>query len=406
MVKEKEKKGYVPGGTGSASSGASRKGVLTLVQVERWLEDEDSVDIAKFTAIDEDAAAALGQSEGDWLELDGLTSLSEGAASALGKFKGKKVSLNGLTSLSEGAVAALGKSQGKILYLNGLASLSEGAAAALGQFKGLIIYLNGLKSLTQGAAAVLAKFKGEELSLDGLKSLSADEAAALGRFNPLVVSDGDDCEDKEESAPALKSRRRPTPRLDNKAKSKSKHQGRSLFRLSGTNKALSQTARTVRVCIELSHSEEDPDVVYGRFVGYGGGGVQEEGCFKLIRSANAFFLSRSGEAGRGWDALSESASSYGSEMDEADKSYLTDDISSVMDETQTERTKAAASKAKQVDDDQFEEFAGDQECLVFSPTSLAAMKKGHGGWFRWEGPEDWECLKQISEHWALQTTFS
>lgn len=193
VTAERQKKGYEPGGTGSAStiggkpaaSGARRKGVLTVAHVERWLEDEDSVDLAKFTAIDDDAASALGKLKGD-VYLNGLKSLSEGAAARLGKFKGATLSLGGLKFLSESAAAALGKCKGDDLYLDGIKSLSEGAAAALAKFEGDSLFLDGLTKLSEGAAAALGKFKGDSLFLNGLKSLSEESAAALGRFNPLA----------------------------------------------------------------------------------------------------------------------------------------------------------------------------------------------------------------------------
>ena len=53
--------------------------VLTKEIAEQFLEDEDSVDLSEFTAIDDDAAEVLSGSE--WmLELDGLTTLSDAAA--------------------------------------------------------------------------------------------------------------------------------------------------------------------------------------------------------------------------------------------------------------------------------------------------------------------------------------
>ena len=92
-----------------------------------------------------------------------------------------------------------------------------------------------------------------------------------------------------------KSIRRPKAAAGSKPRAKAQPQGTSVFRLCTTSDALSQAISSVRVCIQIHHVEEDPSVVFGRFIGYGGGAGQEEGCFKLIRSANAFFLSRSGE---------------------------------------------------------------------------------------------------------------
>ena len=76
--------------------------VLTREIAERFLEDEDSVDLEEFTAIEDVAAESLSKHEGD-LDLDGLTSLSDAAAESLSKHEGDELSLNGLTSLSDAA---------------------------------------------------------------------------------------------------------------------------------------------------------------------------------------------------------------------------------------------------------------------------------------------------------------
>jgi len=76
-----------------------------------------------------------------------------------------------------------------------------------------------------------------------------------------------------------------------------------------------------------------------------------------------------------------------------------------MDETEAESAEAEGAEAR-VDAGAFEEFAEALAFVVLRPASLACMKKGHGGFYRWEGTEDMECLEQISRHWSLLTKSS
>ena len=61
------------------------------------------------------------------------------------------------------------------------------------------------------------------------------------------------------------------------------------FYLSSTHDPEEQSAGTVRVRLRAWTLPSNPDVVYGFYVGYGGGGAQEIGYFKLIQSTDAFF---------------------------------------------------------------------------------------------------------------------
>ena len=61
------------------------KGTLSLSHAKKFIEDHNSIDLGTFTAIDDDAAEALGKFDGLFLSLELLTSLSDKAAKALGK---------------------------------------------------------------------------------------------------------------------------------------------------------------------------------------------------------------------------------------------------------------------------------------------------------------------------------
>ena len=75
---------------------ARRYGVLTEEIAEQFLEDDSSVHLSEFTAIEDAAAESLSGHEGD-LELDGITFLSDAAANSLSKHEGEiRVNLDAL----------------------------------------------------------------------------------------------------------------------------------------------------------------------------------------------------------------------------------------------------------------------------------------------------------------------
>ena len=167
----------------------SKPNILTREIAEEFLKNNDSLDLDKFTDIEETAAEVLAQQRGGYLALHGLKSLSDTAAKAL-KPLHCNLGLHGLTSLSNVAAQALAQ---HIHYigLNGLKSLSDAAALALAQHKekidleGLTVlsdspghialaknlvlhsrgYINlpSLTSISDSAAEVLMNFDGEKL---------------------------------------------------------------------------------------------------------------------------------------------------------------------------------------------------------------------------------------------------
>jgi len=217
------------------------------------------------------------------------------------------------------------------------------------------------------------------------KAARQDEAGDDGDENENYTSTGGDGDSKNREG----------------EKTKSTEEQYFSYHLSSTKDAFQQSVRTVQVSCNFWWSSEDPNVVYGRYVGYGGGGGQEEGCFKLLKNENAFFLSYSGEIDGGWNWLSENAEKYGSKMTEMDEENVSDDIISVLDGPHSE-------DVWEYDEDAFEEYvdALDPSCCVFQPEALHGMKAGHGGFYQWEDRQDEECLMQISEHWALKAGYS
>ena len=106
---------------------------LTKEIAEQFLKDKQSVDLSKFTSIEDAAARSLAKFEGD-LDLYGLTSLSASAAQALAQHNGENLKIEGLMNLSDEAAQALAKHK-ENLWLDGLTSLSYAAAQALSQHK-------------------------------------------------------------------------------------------------------------------------------------------------------------------------------------------------------------------------------------------------------------------------------
>ena len=106
----------------------SKKNILTLDIAEKFLNDNDSVDLDKFTFLEDAAAKVLAQYKGD-LCLWSLKKLSNEAAQSLGEHKGI-LDLGGLKSLSETAAKHLSKHE-SLLNLTGLVKLGPKAAACL-----------------------------------------------------------------------------------------------------------------------------------------------------------------------------------------------------------------------------------------------------------------------------------
>ena len=149
---------------------------LTLKVAQKFLKNNDAVDLSEFISIADAAAEALAKHKG-WLDLSGLKTLSDAAAKALAKLKGN-LDLSGLTSLSDGAAAAFARHEGD-LSLRGLTTLSDATVTTLSQQKGRL-GLDGLKSLSGAAAVALANHEGD-LSFEGLEILTDEAAAALSK---------------------------------------------------------------------------------------------------------------------------------------------------------------------------------------------------------------------------------
>jgi hypothetical protein len=82
------------------------KKVLTKEIAEKFLADEESVDLSEFTAIEDEAAKSLSKHKGDlWLE--GIEELSDEAAKGLAALKEQELHIEGVTRLSDKAAKTL-----------------------------------------------------------------------------------------------------------------------------------------------------------------------------------------------------------------------------------------------------------------------------------------------------------
>jgi len=172
--------------------------ILTREIAEKFLKDNASVDLDKFTDIEEMAAEVIAQHKGK-LCLNGLKTLNDAVAHILAKHEGTLL-LKSVTILSDTAVEALAQHKGEIWFdwarglltkhvadefvkkpdsidLTLFAFVENAAAQTVAQHKG-DLFLNGLKSISDDASQALAKHEGY-LGLDGLKSLSDAAAHSL-----------------------------------------------------------------------------------------------------------------------------------------------------------------------------------------------------------------------------------
>ena len=141
---------------------------LDVEAAQQFLEDPDSVNLADFTSITDDAAEVVSKYHGRTLFLFGLTNLTDAAAEALSKHHGS-LELGGLTNLSDATADALSKHQGD-LELSGLTELSDTAAEALSKLHGGL-NLSGLVYLSDVAVESLSKLNGD-FEVFGLTALS------------------------------------------------------------------------------------------------------------------------------------------------------------------------------------------------------------------------------------------
>lgn len=87
---------------------AESEEVIEKAIASKYLKDQRSYNLNKFTAIDSDAAQVLSRYNGD-LELNGLISMPEVVALALSEHRGGRLSLKGLRELSAEACDCLKK---------------------------------------------------------------------------------------------------------------------------------------------------------------------------------------------------------------------------------------------------------------------------------------------------------
>ena len=195
----------------------SKKNILTLEIAEKFLKEDDSVDLDQFTSIEESAAEALTKHKGS-LHLNGLTTLSKAAASSLAKvdllpgfpyylefhsllpttevvkelakYQGNRISFL-IESIDLLFAKAMAPFQGK-LDLGKVSQLNDDVAEELAKRNGGV-YLEGVQEYKDepGHLALVRALtewnKYRWLRLLGLKKISQSALAALAEYNGLKL---------------------------------------------------------------------------------------------------------------------------------------------------------------------------------------------------------------------------
>ena len=129
---------------------------ITKKIAEKFLRNQNSVDLREATSIDDDAAEALSKHRGDYLILYGLKEISDVTAESLSKYQGELI-LSGLTSLSDAAAQSFSKHEGG-LDLADVGVLSDAAVVALAKSKGELRI--GVSEVSESAVKALVEHEG------------------------------------------------------------------------------------------------------------------------------------------------------------------------------------------------------------------------------------------------------
>jgi hypothetical protein len=164
----------------------SKPKILTREIAEKFLKDNDSVDLEKFTSLEDDAAKVLAEHKGS-LRLNGITTLSKAAASYLAKaapLPGEDNNFINLESLipSIDVARQLAKYQGDQIEFD-LASIDLPFVKAMAPFKGNL-WLGNVSQLDDDVAGALAKRSGGAY-LDGVQEYK-DGPGHLALVSALV----------------------------------------------------------------------------------------------------------------------------------------------------------------------------------------------------------------------------
>ena len=161
--------------------------VLTKEIAEQFLEDEDSVDLSQFTAIDHDAAELLGQSGSD-LQFGSLDQLTADCAVALGLSASEysELTFETISSIDDDAAIALSQYEGTLDIRDYISSTSPASFA-------LVAKMGRVPSISRAcdkSLALAARISREELDLSGLQDIDACQAAALRPYKGTLILNG------------------------------------------------------------------------------------------------------------------------------------------------------------------------------------------------------------------------
>jgi hypothetical protein len=161
---------------------------LTLALAKAYRDDPDSVDLAGFTSINDDALDLLAKLDGDHdggtLRLSGLTTPTPEQIHRL-KSTELALELGGVQEISVELAHSLRELDKAALRFPGVSSAGETVLSSLAEYHGPELQL-GLASLTDIEASVLAQSGATVLSLPSLATLDERAATALAAHDKAI----------------------------------------------------------------------------------------------------------------------------------------------------------------------------------------------------------------------------
>jgi uncharacterized damage-inducible protein DinB len=156
--------------------------VLTKEIAEQFLEDDESVDLSEFTAIEDEAAEVLIRCT-EHLDLSGIRYLSDRSAESLTKSLAT-ISLHSLASISETSAEVLGASENVSIYSVSLDLIKQQSVDSLDKFVKAKINACGRLQIDLLSAAEIA----DSFDIDISLALLIEEEMREPEFTDWLVS--------------------------------------------------------------------------------------------------------------------------------------------------------------------------------------------------------------------------
>jgi len=154
--------------------------------LQQIIHRRSKVNVDEIMILNDEAAQALANSRGDYIDLldqhsitlQNLIAISDRQASILATYGGDRLQFGSLSRLSDAQAVAFGSFKGKgALLLNGVTEISNKQAIALSAYKGKILQLKSIRSITSNKMKALLAYCGQ-LYLDSIQEMTDDLASA------------------------------------------------------------------------------------------------------------------------------------------------------------------------------------------------------------------------------------